>query len=85
MLIFDITLLGFRPRTNWVKPLIQDARTHEKPYFSDLITSLQLAKRSEVINDIGHIFSSSMILNDDDNVMAVKSALQSTNAFQAST
>jgi len=82
-LVFDVTLLGFRPRTNWVKPLIQDPRTHERPYFKDLVTSLQLAKRSDMINDIGHIFSSSMILNDDDNVLAVKSALESTGAFQS--
>lgn len=31
-LIFDLTLLGFRPRTAWVKPLLQDENTKEKPY-----------------------------------------------------
>ena len=29
-LTFDITLLGFRPRSLWVKPLIQDNSTKEK-------------------------------------------------------
>ena len=32
---FDLTLLGFRPRTVWVKPLIQDQNTNEKPYHQD--------------------------------------------------
>mmetsp|Transcript_9921 Transcript_9921/g.16330 ORF Transcript_9921/g.16330 Transcript_9921/m.16330 type:complete len:537 (-) Transcript_9921:543-2153(-) len=35
-LSFDLTLLGFRPRTPWVKPLIQDTSTNEKPYHADL-------------------------------------------------
>lgn len=32
---FDLTLLGFRPRPIWVKPLIQDQNTNEKPYMVD--------------------------------------------------
>lgn len=35
-LSFDLTLLGFRARSPWVKPLIQDNNTHEKPYHADL-------------------------------------------------
>eukprot|EP00607_Mallomonas_marina_P005699 CAMPEP_0182431478 /NCGR_PEP_ID=MMETSP1167-20130531/49509_1 /TAXON_ID=2988 /ORGANISM="Mallomonas Sp, Strain CCMP3275" /LENGTH=395 /DNA_ID=CAMNT_0024617863 /DNA_START=354 /DNA_END=1541 /DNA_ORIENTATION=- len=31
-LVFDITLLGFRPRGSWVKPLIQEPGLSEKPY-----------------------------------------------------
>jgi FK506-binding protein 1 len=31
-LIFDITLLGFRPRELWIKPLIQEPGYSEKPY-----------------------------------------------------
>ena len=31
-LIFDLTLLGFRPRPVWVKPLIQQPGLSEKPY-----------------------------------------------------
>lgn len=33
---FDLTLLGFRARCPWVKPLIQDHTTCEKPYHADL-------------------------------------------------
>lgn len=32
---FDLTLLGFRPRSIWVKPLIQDQNTNERPYMQD--------------------------------------------------
>jgi len=31
-LVFDLTLLGFRPRVAWVKPLIQEPGLSEKPY-----------------------------------------------------
>ena len=30
---FDLTVLGFRPRAIWVKPLIQVPGLSEKPYF----------------------------------------------------
>ena len=30
---FDLTVLGFRPRAIWVKPLIQPPGFSEKPYF----------------------------------------------------
>jgi hypothetical protein len=30
---FDITLLGYRPRVSWVKPLIQEPGLSQKPYF----------------------------------------------------
>ena len=33
-LVFDLTLLGFRPRAEWIKPLIQEPGLSEKPYFS---------------------------------------------------
>lgn len=43
-LIFDITLLEFRPRSTWVKPLIQELGiTNEKPYIKDLKISLEKA------------------------------------------
>jgi len=31
-LMFEITLLGFRPRPVWVKPLLQEPGLSEKPY-----------------------------------------------------
>eukprot|EP01041_Mallomonas_annulata_P007475 gene7475-15301_t len=34
-LVFDMTLLGFRPRVPWVKPLIQQPGLSEKPYAGD--------------------------------------------------
>lgn len=37
---FDLTLLGFRPRPVWVKPLIQDQNTNEKPYMQDMKAEL---------------------------------------------
>lgn len=43
---FDLTLLGFRPRTLWVKPLIQDINTREKPYHADLKESIILNSNS---------------------------------------
>lgn len=30
---FDLTVLGFRPRAIWIKPLIQEPGLSEKPYF----------------------------------------------------
>lgn len=45
---FDITLLGFRPRTLWVKPLIQDVNTREKPYHADLKESIILNNKSGI-------------------------------------
>lgn len=30
---FDLTVLGFRPRAIWIKPLIQPPGYSEKPYF----------------------------------------------------
>jgi len=34
-LVFDLTLLGFRPRAEWIKPLIQEPGLSEKPYHSE--------------------------------------------------
>ncbi len=34
-LTFDITLLGFRMRPKWPKPLIQDAGLSMKPYMDE--------------------------------------------------
>lgn len=31
-LIFDLTLLGFRPRLPWIKPLIQTLGDRQKPF-----------------------------------------------------
>jgi len=31
-LVFDLTLLGFRARAEWIKPLIQQPGLSEKPY-----------------------------------------------------
>lgn len=64
-LTFDLTLLGFRPRTVWVKPLIQDVNTKERPYFKDLKTSLKMSIESGIVPNPSHLFSASMILNDD--------------------
>lgn len=65
-LTFDVTLLGFRPRTQWVKPLIQDVNTKEKPFLNDLKVSLKMALESGIIANLGQVFSASMILNDDE-------------------
>jgi len=35
-LTFDLTLLGFRKRSHWVRPLMQDNTTQERPYLEDL-------------------------------------------------
>jgi hypothetical protein len=35
-------LLGFRARTPWVKPLIQDISTNERPYHADLKVYLDM-------------------------------------------
>jgi hypothetical protein len=64
-LTFDITLLGFRPRTIWVKPLIQDINTRERPYFRDMKISLKMSMESGIILNQGQVYSASMILNDD--------------------
>lgn len=32
-LTFDVTLLGFRPRSLWVKSLIQEPGVSEKPFY----------------------------------------------------
>jgi len=31
-IVFDLTLLGFRPRPNWLKPLLQEPGLSQKPY-----------------------------------------------------
>jgi len=31
-IMFDLTLLGFRPRPNWLKPLLQEPGLSQKPY-----------------------------------------------------
>jgi hypothetical protein len=63
--MFDITLLGFRPRTVWVKPLIQDINTRERPYFRDMKISLKMSMESGIVVNPGQVYSASMILNDD--------------------
>ena len=56
---FDLTLLGFRARCPWVKPLIQDHTTCEKPYHADLKIYM------EMITAIG-IGSTASGTEDDD-------------------
>ncbi|RYH16566.1 FKBP-type peptidyl-prolyl cis-trans isomerase [archaeon] len=64
-LIFDITLLEFRPRSNWVKPLIQDlTTTWEKPYFQDLKLSLERFQQLQQTQKIAAILSASVLLNE---------------------
>lgn len=70
-LTFDITLLGFRPRSLWVKPLIQDFNTNEKPYHTDLRISLGLAKKSGMSDGIANVYSTSMVLKEEDDNMSV--------------
>lgn len=80
-LIFDVTLLGFRPRSTWIKPLIQDVNTDEKPYHKDLKISLELATKSGMPNGILNIFSTSMVLNEDEEVKTVISAVTAAKSF----
>lgn len=70
-MIFDITLLGLRPRSNWVKPLIQDTTTNEKPYYKDMKVSMELSAESNILKSVGDIFSTSLILNEDPFVMSI--------------
>jgi hypothetical protein len=47
-LTFDLTLLGYRVRTPWVKPLIQDQSTHEKPYHTDLNIYMEMIRAAGI-------------------------------------
>lgn len=49
-LTFDITLLGYRPRSLWVKPLIQDNSTKEKPYLEDLKVYMKMVDAGDLKN-----------------------------------
>lgn len=52
---FDLTLLGFRARTPWVKPLIQDlATTNERPYHADL--KVYIEKITELGKDLWRVY-----------------------------
>ena len=54
-IMFDVTLLGFRPRSVWVKPLIQDSNTTEKPYHIDRKITTDLANASSALTSGGGI------------------------------
>ncbi len=45
---FDITLLGYRPRVSWVKPLIQEPGLSQKPYFET-----KQSKDARYADDVG--------------------------------
>lgn len=49
-----------------VKPLIQDAGTHEKPYMQDLKLSTELARKSGMGDARTTIMSTSMVLRDEE-------------------
>ena len=55
-LSFDLTLLGFRARSPWVKPLIQDHSTHEKPYHADLKIYMEVCAFLSLFLRWCHIF-----------------------------
>lgn len=64
-LTFDITLLEYRPRSTWIKPLIQDLQsTNEKPYLKDLKISLEKAHQLGLGHRIAEVLSSSLLLNE---------------------
>lgn len=64
-LTFDITLLEYRPRSTWVKPLIQDLQTtNEKPYLKDLKLSLEKAHALGQGHRIAQVLSASLLLNE---------------------
>lgn len=54
-LIFDVTLLGFRPREAWIKPLIQAPGFSEKPYIDKNLGNA--FDRGNTIPDSGSVVS----------------------------
>jgi hypothetical protein len=54
-----------------VKPLIQDINTFEKPYRKDLKLSLEMAAKSGMSNGLLNIFSTSMVINEDEDALSV--------------
>jgi hypothetical protein len=89
-LTFDLTLLGFRPRSQWVsssfdfkicllikdvmnqvKPLLQDISTNEFPYHQDMKQSLELARKAGMEKNAVLIYSSSILLNDEEAAAAI--------------
>lgn len=54
---FDLTLLGFRPRAIWVKPLIQVPGLSEKPYYE--------SKRAQEGIKLG-LGKNAVVFGDDD-------------------
>eukprot|EP01039_Chlorochromonas_danica_P001254 gene1254-1366_t len=78
-LIFDVTLLEFRPRSTWVKPLIQELGvTNEKPYIKDLKISLEKAHALGQGHRIAQVLSASLLLNEGVDYQTLKSSLGST-------
>lgn len=39
-MLFDLTLLGFRRRAVWIKPMIQEIGLSQRPYIDDDIDGL---------------------------------------------
>jgi hypothetical protein len=39
-MLFDLTLLGFRRRAVWIKPMIQEPGLSQRPYIDDDIDGL---------------------------------------------
>ncbi len=54
-----------------MKPLIQDINTFEKPYRKDLKLSLEMAAKSGMSNGLLNIFSTSMVINEDEDALSV--------------
>lgn len=65
VLVFDVTLLEFRPRCTWIRPLIQDLlTTNEKPFIKDLKLSLEKAHALGEGHRIAQVLSASLLLNE---------------------
>ena len=58
-LCFDLTLLGYRPRAIWAKPLIQEPGLSEEPYWEDPaqqpVGAAIVAEGSKVLSSSGSV------------------------------
>jgi hypothetical protein len=68
-LTFDVTLLGYRARSQWVKPLIQDTNTSEKPHQTDLKITLEMMQKAGMKHGKTSVFSTSLlVLREEDEI-----------------
>ena len=74
-LSFDLTLLGFRERTPWVKPLIQDNSTNEKPYHADLKVYMDMVLAGGLVE--GGVFDG---VSENDSLGPMSGAVSVTNS-----